>query len=125
MDPEKQKQSEIFKDTVAKAVGKQQEKTQDHHKRIGAVEQEIKKLSCLLKDIAEMKDSLNFIKMNRVTALLPNEKSGKLSENLSLAIPLIGKLIENKIRHHYHLPKLFGPPPHRFSFYLLFVPDGA
>jgi hypothetical protein len=38
---------------------------------------------------------------------LPNEKSEKLAENLSVAIPLIGKLIENKIQHHHHVPKLF------------------
>jgi hypothetical protein len=106
MDQEKQKQSDIFKDTVAKAVEKQQEKTQDHHKRIGIVEQEIQKLSGLPKDVAEIKDSLNLVKRNSVTALLPNEKSEKLAENLSVAIPLIGKLIENKIQHHHHIPKL-------------------
>jgi hypothetical protein len=106
MDQEEQKQNDIFKDSVAKAVEKQQEKTQDHHKRIGIVEQEIQKLSGLPKDIAEIKDSLNLIKRNSVTALLPNEKSEKLAENLSVAIPLIGKLIENKIRHHHYIPKL-------------------
>jgi len=107
MDQENQKQSDIFKDTVAKAVEKQQEKTLDHNKRIGIVEQEIQKLSGLPKDIAEIKDSLNLINRNSVTALLPNEKSEKLAENLSLAIPLIRKLIENKIHHHHHVPKLF------------------
>src|ERR1700677_2213911 len=107
MDQEQQKQSDIFRDTVAKAVEKQQERTQDHNKRIGIIEQEIQKLSGLPKDIAEIKDSLNLIKRNSVTALLPNEKSEKLAENLSVAIPLIGKLIENKIQHHHHVPKLF------------------
>jgi hypothetical protein len=107
MDQEEQKQNDIFKDSVAKAVEKQQEKTQDHHKRIGIVEQEIQKLSGLPKDIAEIKDSLNLIKRNSVTALLPNEKSEKLVENLSVAIPLMGKLMENKIQHHHHVPKLF------------------
>jgi len=53
MDQEKQKQSDIFSDTVAKAVEKQQEKTQDHNKRIGIVEQEIQKLSGLPKDIRD------------------------------------------------------------------------
>jgi len=107
MDQEKQKQSDIFSDTVAKAVEKQQEKTQDHNKRIGIVEQEIQKLSGLPKDIAEIKDSLNVVKRNSVTALLPNEKSEKLAENLSVAIPLIRQLIGNKIQHHHHVPKLF------------------
>jgi hypothetical protein len=107
MDQEQQKQSDIFRDTVAEAVEKQQKKTQDHHKRIGIIEQEIQKLSDLPKDIAEIKDSVNLIKRNSVTALLPNEKSEKLGENLSLAIPLIRKLIENKIQHHHHVPKLF------------------
>jgi hypothetical protein len=107
MYQEKQKQSDIFKDTVAEAVEKQQEKTQDHNKRIGIVEQEIQKLSILPKDIAEIKDSLNLIKRNSVTALLLNEKSEKLAENLSVAIPLMGKLMENKIQHHHHVPKLF------------------
>jgi hypothetical protein len=107
MDQEEQKQSDIFKDTVAKAVEKQQEKTQDHHKRIGIVEQEIQKLSGLPKDIAEIKDSLHLVKRNSISALLPNEKSEKLAENLSVAIPLIKKLIENKIQHHHHVPKLF------------------
>lgn len=107
MDQEQQKQSDIFRDTVAKAVEKQQERTQEHNKRIGIIEQEIQKLSGLPKDIAEIKDSLNLIKRNSVTALLPNEKSEKLAENLSVAIPLIGKLIENKIQHHHHVPKLF------------------
>jgi len=107
MDHEEQKQNDIFKDSVAKAVEKQQEKTQDHNRRIGIVEQEIQKLSGLPKDIAEIKDSLTLIKRNSVTALLPNEKSEKLSENLSVAIPLMGKLMENKIQHHHHVPKLF------------------
>jgi hypothetical protein len=107
MDQEEQKQNDIFKDSVAKAVEKQQERTQDHHKRIGIVEQEIQKLSGLPKDVAEVKDSLNLIKRNSVTALLPNEKSEKLAENLSVAIPLIGKLIENKIQHHHHVPRIF------------------
>jgi hypothetical protein len=107
MDQEQQKQSDIFRDTVAKAVEKQQERTQEHNKRIGIIEQEIQKLSGLPKDIAEIKDSLNLVKRNSVTALLPNEKSEKLAENLSIAIPLIGKLIENKIQHHHHVPKLF------------------
>jgi len=78
MDQEQQKQSDIFRDTVAEAVEKQQKKTQDHHKRIGIIEQEIQKLSDLPKDIAEIKDSVNLIKRNSVTALLPNEKSEKL-----------------------------------------------
>ena len=107
MDQDEQKQNDIFKDSVAKAVEKQQERTQDHHKRIGIVEQEIQNLSRLPKDISEIKDSLNLIKRHSVSAFLPNEKSEKLSENLSVAIPLIGKLIENKIQHHHHVPKLF------------------
>jgi hypothetical protein len=107
MDEETKKQTDLFKDTIAKAVEKQQERTQDHHKRIGIVEQEIQKLSGLPKDIAEIKDTLTLIKRNSVTALLPNEKSEKLAENLSVAIPLIGKLIDNKIQHHHHVPKLF------------------
>jgi hypothetical protein len=106
MDEEKQKQSDIFNDTVAKAVENQQERTQEHNKRIGIVEQEIQKLSGLPKDIAEIKDSLNLVKRNGITALLPNEKSEKLSENLSVAIPLIRQLIENKIQHHHYIPKL-------------------
>ena len=106
MDEEKQKQSDIFNDTVAKAVENQQERTQEHNKRIGIVEQEIQKLSGLPKDIAEIKDSLNLVKRNSITALLPNEKSEKLAENLSVAVPLIRQLIENKIKHHHYIPKL-------------------
>jgi hypothetical protein len=106
MEQENQKQSDIFKDTVAKAVEKQQEKTQDHHKRIGIVEHEIQKLSGLPKDIGEIKDSLNLVRRNSITALLANEKTEKLDENLSVAIPLIRQLMENKIQHHHHVSKL-------------------
>jgi hypothetical protein len=106
MDQDEQKQNEIFKDSVAKAVEKQQERTQDHHKRIGIVEQEIQKLSGLPKDIAEIKDSLNVVKRNGVAALLPTEQSEKLTQNLSTLIPLIRQLIENKIQHHHYIPKL-------------------
>jgi len=106
MDEEKQKQSDIFNDSVAKAVENQQQKTQDHHKRIGIVEQEMQQLSSLPKDIAEIKDSLNVVKRNGVAALLSTEHSEKLTQNLSTLIPLIRQLTENKIQHHHYIPKL-------------------